>query len=39
VSLLLLMDSVHSDIDEDVPVPDAVYRQGRLVCLYYSQTK
>lgn len=39
VSLLLLVDSVHSDIGEDVPVPDAVYRQGRLVCLYYSQTK
>jgi 4-amino-4-deoxy-L-arabinose transferase len=39
VSLLLLVDSVHSDIGEDVPVPDAVYRQGRLVCLYYSQMK
>ncbi|ORM79322.1 4-amino-4-deoxy-L-arabinose lipid A transferase, partial [Pantoea deleyi] len=39
VSLLLLVDSVHSDIDEEVPVPDAVYRQGRLVSLYYSQLK
>lgn len=39
VSLLLLVDSVHSDIGEDVPVPDAVYRQGRLVCLYYGQMK
>ncbi|MFV9688995.1 lipid IV(A) 4-amino-4-deoxy-L-arabinosyltransferase [Pantoea sp. Ep11b] len=39
VSLLLLVDSVHSDIGEEVPVPDAVYRQGRLVGLYYSQMK
>jgi len=37
VSLLLLVDSVHSDIGEDMPMPDAVYRQGRLVCLYYHQ--
>lgn len=39
VSLLLLVDSVHSDIGEEVPVPDAVYRQGRLVSLFYSQMK
>lgn len=38
VSLLLLVDSVHSDIGAAIPVPDAVYRQGRLVSLYYGQT-